>query len=119
MTRFDIESLDDANLLLIGEALQMVLDARTHKHNHLGEEVIVKGSLSKALKLPELIKHLSSTTKKRESARERLSEIWYTLSSATCERSLKLAGVYEPRELSWEDPRSNRHPSLSTDECPD
>ena len=110
--RFDIDQLDDAGLLNLANALLFVLDARTHKHNHLGQEIIVKGSLSKALKLPDIISQLASTTKKRESARDRFVDIWYTLSSLTCDRAMEKAGIYQPKDLDWDDPRSNRHPNV-------
>ena len=100
----EIETLSDEAALCLAETLETVLNARTHKHNHLGEKVVVKGSLSKALKLPEIIKQLNSTKIKREQAKERLSGVWYSLSSNTSGRALKVASLYHPEELNWEAP---------------
>lgn len=111
----DIESLDDQTALCLTQALESVLDARTHKHNHLGQEIVVKGSLSKALNLPEIIKHLSSSQNKRLQAKDRLDEVWSSLSSNTCQRALEVAGLYQPQGLDWDDPRSNRYPNFEED----
>ena len=108
-----IDALDANSALQLAEALESVLDKRTHKHNHLGDEIVVKGSLSKALKLPDLIKHLASTEKKRLLAKERLSEIWYSLSANTRAKAFDAAGLYEPKALDWDDPRSNRKPIIT------
>ena len=41
---------------------------------------------------------------------ERLGDIWVTLSENTRLQALKRAKLYEPKELEWDDPRSNRYP---------
>ncbi len=116
MRHFDIQNLEESHLLRLAEALQQVLNSRTHKHTHLGEEIIVEGSLSKALKLPEIIKFLESNENKRHQARARLDDIWWTLSETTRQRAMELAEIYEPDKLDWDDPRSNRYPSFTEKE---
>ena len=109
MNIFDLDLLDEISLLRLAEALQLVLNARTHKHTHLGEEIIVKGSLSKALKLPEIIKHLDASESKRIKARAKLDDVWWSLSDNTRQRALEAAEIYQPNDLDWDDPRSNRY----------
>lgn len=99
----DIENLDEATVLKLSEALLYVLDSRLHKHTRLGKEVMVKGSLSQALKLPQLIKDLGSHRTKREAAQERFAEIWPTLSMNTRKRSLEQAQFFEPKDLNPEE----------------
>jgi len=116
MSNFDIEPLGINSSLQLCSALQDVLDARVHQRLILGEPVLVKGSLSKALGLPEIQKHLSGKIqKKQDLAKQRLMEIWPTLSETTKEQTLDILGWYEPDALSWDDPRSNRKPLLNPD----
>ncbi len=110
----DIAALDPAVALDIATAIEAVLNARTHKHsNVLGEDVLVQGTLSKALKLPQLITSLSNRAGvKQQSAQERLADIWITLSESTRIKSLERCEIYDPGVLDWEDPRSNRRPLI-------
>ena len=109
----DFEQLNDEQLLELCTQLQSVLDARLHKRQHLGEEVLVKGSLSKALKLPELIKKLSSKRPvSRQQARDAFDVLWFSLSEDTKNKTLLAFGAYDPKALDWEDPRSNKKPII-------
>jgi hypothetical protein len=92
-----------------------VLDSRTHKRVYLGDEITVKGSLSKALKLPEIIRALQSP---HLSARPVHKMPWqnYGQPCRPLHRNTRwknLTGT-NPKSLSWDDPRSNRRPPLGT-----
>ena len=107
----DIHSLNIETARVLLNALEYVLDSRTHKRDHLGEEIIVKGSLSKALKVPELKRTLSrsnETTQKQ--GIDQLSTLWLTLSDTTQQAALDKAELYDPKKLNWDDLRSNRRP---------
>ncbi len=107
----DIESLNIENARTLVSAIEDTLDSRTHKRDHLGEEIIVKGSLSKALKIPELKRTLSRTNiETQQKGIDQLSTLWATLSEATRQSALDKAGLYDPTELNWDDLRSNRRP---------
>ena len=107
----DIYSLNIETARTLVNALEDVLDSRTHKRDHLGEEIIVKGSLSKALKIPELKRTLSrSNDALQKQGLEQLSTLWTTLSDSTKQATLDKSGLYEPNELNWDDSRSNRRP---------
>jgi hypothetical protein len=110
----DIHTLNKEAQLMLVEGLTKVLDSRTHKRVVMGDEITVKGSLSKALKLPNVCAMLNSShTQRQENGHQQLAEIWSTLSPSTKERTLALLGWYEPKDLPWDDPRSNRKPQIT------
>ena len=99
---------------LAAEALQEVLAARTHRKKYLGKIYTVPGRLGEALKLPAIIGKLNSRVSSRqETGLEEFQFLWDTLSEPTRESVLDLIGWYEPKELDWEDKRSNRRPKLT------
>lgn len=107
----DVHSLNIDTARALVNALEQVLDSRTHKREHLGEEIIVKGSLSKALKIPELKRTLSrKNIEIQQQGMDDLLVLWSTLSEQTKQSSLNIAGLYEPKQLHWDDLRSNRRP---------
>lgn len=105
----DITALDDANMLQLCDALIRVLDARVHRRIHLGKEVFVKGTLSNALKLPQLHAQLQTKqAKRRDAAKEAFAAIWQTLSEKTQIKTFDCVNWHDPKTLPWDDPRSNR-----------
>ena len=107
----DFYALDIETVRQIAAALEQTLDERTHKRDYLGEAIIVKGSLSKALKLPEIKRTLARQSHDlQQQGIDQLTTLWLTLSEPTRKNTLNRAGLYEPEELSWDDPRSNRRP---------
>ena len=46
---------------------------------------------------------------------EDFQELWPTLSPQTRERVLEAIGWYDPKELDWDDKRSNRRPLVDPD----
>ena len=101
----------EESALNAAETLQRVLASRTHKRKVLGEERIVPGQLGEALGLPDIIHRLQSRNGPvRNEAAERFEAIWDTLSERSRKRVREELGWYDPRELDWEDPRSNRLP---------
>jgi hypothetical protein len=85
--------------------LQKVLASRMHRRQ-LGE----------ALQLPRTINRLQSKQQKqREKGLEDFQELWPTLSRFTRHRVLDKLGWYNPKELDWEDKRSNRRPVVDPD----
>lgn len=98
--------------LSAAQALQHVLARRTHKRKVLGEECIVPGQLGEALGLPAVIHRLQSRSGRvRSDAGERFEAIWASLSESSRKRVRDELGWYDPRDLDWEDPRSNRRPA--------
>ena len=105
------EDFDEETALMAAQALQTVLSRRTHRKKVLGEERIVPGQLGEALGLPSLCKQLTSRRPRtRQDAVERFEAIWSSLSDISRKRVREALGWYDPRELDWEDPRSNRRP---------
>jgi hypothetical protein len=105
------EDFDDETALMAAQALQTVLSRRTHRKKVLGEECIVPGQLGEALGLPRLCKQLKSRRHRvRQDAVERFDAIWSSLSESSRRKVRQALGWYDPRELDWEDPRSNRRP---------
>ncbi|MGM0769695.1 MAG: hypothetical protein ACQEV6_16880 [Pseudomonadota bacterium] len=97
-------------------ALNQVLAARTHRRKVMGQEVWVPGQLGEALHLPRIMRRLQSKQQKqRELGLEEFQELWPTLSPATREKVLDRIGWYNPKELDWEDKRSNRRPIPDAD----
>lgn len=111
ITALHQEDFDEDTALMAAQALQSVLSRRTHRKKVLGEERIVPGQLGDALGLPALCKQLASRRPgTRERAVERFEAIWASLSEGSRRQVRKKLGWYDPRELDWEDPRSNRRP---------
>lgn len=105
------EDFDEETALMAVQALQAVLSRRTHRKKVLGEERIVPGQLGEALGLPSLRKQLNSRRAgTRQQAVERFEAIWSSLSERSRRRVREALGWYDPRDLDWEDPRSNRRP---------
>ncbi|WP_297795596.1 hypothetical protein [uncultured Marinobacter sp.] len=103
---FTIETALDA-----ATALNKVLAARTHRRKVMGQDVWVPGQLGEALHLPRIIRRLQSKQQKqREQGLDEFQELWPTLSPATRDKVLDRIGWYNPKELSWDDKRSNRRP---------
>ncbi len=108
---FDIRTAQKAAV-----ALAAILERRTRVKVILGEERVVPGTLGKVIRLPSIIARLESrvsTTRAR--GLEDFRQLWDTLSVQTTREVLNAIGWYEPHELDWEDPRSNRRPDLSED----
>lgn len=106
---FNLESARRA-----AEALQAVLAARTHRKKYLGKMYTVPGRLGEALKLPTIIRKLNSrVVSRQESGLDEFQFLWDTLSEPTRQSVLELIGWYEPTDLDWDDPRSNRKPKLT------
>src|SRR5690554_2083738 len=96
--------------------LQKVLASRMHRRKVMGQEVLVPGQLGDALQLPRTINRLQSKQQKqREKGLEDFQELWPTLSRFTQHRVLDKLGWYNPKELDWEDKRTNRRPVVDPD----
>ncbi len=105
------DSFTEETALQAAEALTSVLAGRTHRKKVLGQEVLIPGQLGQALRLPQLMTRLRSRQQRqREQAVADFGTLWETLSPATKRRVRHKLGWYDPRELSWEDKRSNRRP---------
>lgn len=105
------DDFNEETALEAAEALASVLARRTHRRKVMGQEVLVPGQLGEALRLPQLIGRLRSRQQRqRDRAVEAFEVLWETLSAHTRDQVLKDLGWYDPRELSWEDKRSNRRP---------
>ena len=102
---------NEETALQAAEALTGVLARRTHRRKVMGQEVLVPGQLGDALRLPQLISRLKSRQQRqRDRAVEAFEALWETLSHSTRDQVWRDLGWYDPRELSWEDKRSNRRP---------
>lgn len=107
------ETVSEETALAAALALQRVLAARTHRRKVMGQVVVVPGQLGEALQLPEIIRRLRSKHKKiREQGLEDFISLWPTLSARTRQKVLADIGWYDPRNLDWEDKRSNRRPLM-------
>lgn len=105
------EHFSEQSALEAARALSRVLESRTHRKKILGQEVIVPGQLGAALHLPQLIDRLQARQQRqRARALEDFLTLWETLSPTTRNRVYERLGRYNPRELDWEDKRSNRRP---------
>ncbi len=103
---FDIDTALEA-----AQALQNVLAQRTHRKTIMGQECIVPGQLGQALRLPDIIRDLRGRTRPtRERGLQRFEEVWDSLSERSRKKVRDELGWYDPRELDWEDQRSNRRP---------
>lgn len=97
-------------------ALTRVLAARTHRRKVMGQEVIVPGQLGEALHLPRIINHLNSKQQRlRDRGLDDFEELWPTLSRSTRQQVMDRLGWYDPKDLDWEDKRSNRRPVVGPD----
>ncbi|MEX2476196.1 hypothetical protein [Marinobacter sp.] len=97
-------------------ALHKVLAARMHRRKVMGQDVWVPGQLGEALHLPRIIRRLQSKQQKqRDQGLDEFQELWLTLSPATRNNVLERIGWYNPKELDWEDKRSNRKPVPDAD----
>lgn len=93
-------------------ALHKVLAARTHRRKVMGQDVWVPGQLGEALQLPRIIRRLQSKQlKQRDQGLDEFQELWPTLSPTTRDKVLDRIGWYNPKELDWDDKRSNRRPT--------
>lgn len=112
----ELETFTTETALEAAAQLRRVLAARTHRRKVMGQDVIVPGQLGEALQLPRIINRLQSKQQKqRELGLEDFQELWPTLSPQTRERVLDAIGWYNPKELDWEDKRSNRKPLVDPD----
>lgn len=110
------EDFDEALALQAALALRKIFAQRTHVKLVHGEERVVQGTLGEAVRLPSTISLLGHrSAKQREKGLGEFRRLWDTLSSHTCRKVLDAIGWYEPKDLDWEDPRSNRRPDLSQD----
>jgi hypothetical protein len=105
-TEFSVETAIDAVA-----ALQRTLAERTHRKRVMGQDVVRPGQLGQALRLPLILSKLRSRQlRRREEGLEDFQTLWPTLSASTHEKVLQVMDWYEPRDLDWDDPRSNRRP---------
>ncbi|MAZ05451.1 hypothetical protein [Marinobacter sp. SS8-8] len=110
------ETFTTETALEAARQLRKVLATRTHRRKVMGQDVMVPGQLGEALQLPRIINRLQSRQQKqRELGLEGFQELWPTLSPQTRERVLDAIGWYNPKELDWQDKRSNRKPLVDPD----
>ncbi|MGO1749172.1 MAG: hypothetical protein ACTHZR_02725 [Marinobacter sp.] len=108
----ELETFTTETALDAAAELRRVLAARTHRRKVLGQEVLVPGQLGEALQLPRITNRLQSKQQRlRDQGLDDFQELWPTLSLATREKVLSAIGWYDPKDLNWEDKRSNRKPS--------
>jgi hypothetical protein len=106
------EEFDEETALAAALALQSVLEQRTHRRKYLGQIYTVPGKLGEALNLPKIISKLGSkVAQRRKKGVEDFDDLWVTLSAATQSKVLDAIDWYDPKQLSWDDKRSNRRPS--------
>ena len=112
----ELETFTTETALDAATQLRKVLAARTHRRKVMGQEVMVPGQLGEALQLPRIINRLQSKQQKqRDLGLEDFQDLWPTLSPQTRERVLTEIGWYDPKELDWDDKRSNRRPLADPD----
>lgn len=108
----ELETFTTETALDASAELGRVLAARTHRRKVLGQEVWVPGQLGEALQLPRIINRLQNKQQRlRDQGLDDFQELWPTLSAATREKVLSAIGWYNPKNLNWEDKRSNRKPT--------
>lgn len=111
----ELETFTTETALDAATELQQVLEARVHRRKVMGQEVLVPGQLGNALQLPQIINRLQSKQmRSRDQGLDDFQELWPTLSSTTREKVLNAIGWYNPKNLDWEDKRSNRRPNSNT-----
>ena len=112
----ELESFRIETALDAATELRRVLAARTHRRKVMGQEVLVPGQLGEALQLPRIISRLQSKQQRqRDQGLDDFQELWPTLSPMTREKVLDALGWYDPKELNWDDKRSNRRPLVDPD----
>lgn len=105
------DGFNEETALQAAEALTRVLARRTHRRKVMGQEVLVPGQLGEALRLPQLLGRLRSRQRQqRQRAVDDFEVLWETLSHPTRQQVFEQLGWYDPRDLSWDDKRSNRRP---------
>lgn len=98
-------------------SLTRVLAARRHRRKVMGQEVLVPGQLGEALHLPKIIRRLQSKqARQRDLGLEDFQSLWPTLSDSTRDKVLRTLGWYDPKDLEWDDKRSNRRPLPGLDD---
>ncbi len=108
----DNRLFDTETALEAARALERILASRMHRRKVLGQEVLVPGQLGQALRLPLLVRRLQSKQQRqREKGLEDFLTLWETLSAPTRRKVLNAMGWYDPKDLDWEDKRSNRRPA--------
>lgn len=116
VTLLELETFTTETALDAATELQRVLAGRTHRRKVMGQEVLVPGQLGEALQLPRIINRLQSKQlKQREQGLDDFQELWPTLSPRTRQKVLDAIGWYDPKELDWDDKRSNRRPVVDPD----
>lgn len=109
----DPSDFNQDSALQAARMLARVLAQRQHRKTILGQTVLVPGQLGEALRLPSMIHALESRSgPRREAAVERFQAVWLSLSESSRAQVRELLGWYDPREMDWDDPRSNRRPDL-------
>ncbi len=109
----DPEEFDVNSARIALPLLKEVLQRRTHIKKSLGKTYLLKGTLVAALKLPQMEDQLHSKSgPRRNKGLAAFQGLWNTLSTETRKAVLTQMGWYEPSELPWDDPRSNRRPTL-------
>ncbi|TVP57729.1 MAG: hypothetical protein EA349_05890 [Halomonadaceae bacterium] len=99
--------------LQAARVLAAVLSRRQHRKVIMGQTVLVPGQLGEALRLPGIIHALQSRSgTRRNEAVERFTAIWLSLSERSREQVRERLGWYDPRQMEWDDPRSNRLPDV-------
>ncbi len=110
---FTSDQFDTGTALKAALALKKTLARRTHVKLVNGEERVVPGTLGEAIGLPGMISRLESrSSPQRDRGLEDFRTLWTTLSPQTTRKVLEAIGWYEPKDLDWDDPRSNRRPDL-------
>lgn len=112
----DADEFDHESALAAALALQQVLARRTHRRKYLGQIYTVPGRLGDALRLPGIVAKLQSKAAgRRNQGLEAFCFLWSTLSVPTREAVLAAIDWYDPRQLNWDDVRSNRRPTVVPD----
>ncbi|WP_227663414.1 hypothetical protein [Marinobacter halophilus] len=87
-----------------------------HRRKVMGQDVLVPGQLGEALQLPRILNRLQSKQQKqRDRGLEDFKELWPTLSRLTRQKVMEKIDWYDPKNLDWEDKRSNRRPVVDPD----
>lgn len=113
----DTEDFTTDTALEAAISLTRVLAGRRHRRKVMGQEVLVPGQLGEALHLPRIIQRLQSRqARQRELGLEDFQSLWPTLSDSTRDKVRRVLGWYDPKDLDWDDKRSNRRPLPGLDE---
>lgn len=107
----DSDDFNEESALAAALALEKVLARRTHRRKYLGQIYTVPGRLGDALKLPAIVSKLQSKANgRRRRGLDEFRFLWDTLSVPTREAVQQDINWYDPKDLSWDDVRSNRKP---------